>query len=799
MKQTNWKSTMNPCVKEKLSEFLEKYHFIVQIALLIFPFGNAFGKLLPFNSSFVFYLNVLLVFVYIIGLFVLDPINIFRKHIAEWLTIFACFLSIICNLQNSTNNSLLKLAYYGMFIIGITFYPPNTKKENAEKQITNILKIINYAVIIAGALSILFQLLNTFFGIVITNTNMDYFFDDGLFGGLYKNTNSAAFHCFVGLFLNLYFFKESKVINTIGILINGFMIVFSGCRAVYIVLIVCGILYALTSKNKILKNMIFAFVILTIGLLVGITLRKMTYYSGDVLNQVTGGRYYIWHDCFTMFSKNKWFGIGLNNFKTAACNVFSGDNLIIECNGRYDNAHNGIINIITQTGIVGSITFILLGKKYLTTIYKSMKENRILTILAISIFILDFFDIVLVFIDRLTAYVFLLILAKFMFDKPKTTIFVSNYVEQDQFEKLYVKYVKPGLQIQKFDRLIVEGIEQNDENIVCYSAIPASSEVLDKKLIKLKNTDKFKYSLCMNKPIIKDAYILVSSFFKFLWIDYDFCIIDPLSPSNSLGASLASRIRGIPCMGVITDLPEFMTDNKLYRKVSTLAISNCSMYTLLSEKMNDKINGKNKPFVVVEGFSDTVNSKSCMHNDNIIYAGNLSVDNGVMNLIEAFKKSKLHENSNLVIFGDGNAEKEIVKIAKEDSRIKFMSVKPNKEVLEELYQAKLLVNPRPTNKEFVLYSFPSKTIEYLGTGTPFASTKLPSIPDEYFDYVDCLNEGAVEELIRYFNQFDEVDYEERLKKAEKGKEYIFKYKNKQMQTKKMLDLVSQYEENFNGN
>lgn len=797
MKQTNWKNTMNPYVKGKLSEFLEKYHFILEIALLIFPLENIFGGLVPMNSSLIFYANIILVFIYIIGLTVLDGRNLFKKHMEEWATFLACFLSVAINSRYSTNNSLLVFANYGMFVVGITFYPTQTNKEKAKKQIINILKWINYILIVVSLISIVFQILNSFFGIAIPN--VDYFSDDGLFGGIYFNTNKAAFHCFVGIMLNIYFLKENKIVNIIGLLANGMIILFSGCRAVYIVLVICTIVFALSFDNKKLKKILFVFGLVVISLLIWITLRKMNYYPGAFLNQITGGRFYIWSDCLKIFSKNKWFGTGLNNITAAACTVFNGDNLLVECMGRYNNAHNGIINIIVQTGIIGSFAFLLLGKKYIYVINKCIKENRILSILVISIFILDLFDIVLIFTDKLTTYIFLLVIAKFMLEKSKTIIFVSNYVEQDQFEKLYVKYVKPGLQIQKFDRLIVEGIEHNDENIICYSAIPASSEVLDKKIIKLKNNAKFKYSLCINKPIIKDVYVLISSFFKFLLIYYDFCIIDPLSPSNSLGASLACKIRGIPCMGVITDLPEFMTDNKLYRKVALLAISNCSMYTFLSEKMNEKINNKNKPFVVVEGFSDSVNNKSCIHNDNIIYAGNLSVNNGIMNLIEAFKKSKLHENSNLVIFGDGNAEKEIVKIAKEDSRIKFMSVKSNKEVLEELYKAKLLVNPRPTNKEFVLYSFPSKTIEYLGTGTPFASTKLPSIPDEYFNYIDCLNEGTVEDLICYFNHFDESEYAERLKKAEKGKEFIFKCKNKQMQTKKMLDLVSLYEETLNGN
>lgn len=786
MKQTNWKNTMNPCVKDKLSDCLEKYHFFIQITLLLFPLFNIFEGLIPLNSTILFYVNVLLVFIYIISLFIIDRSYVIKKHYCEIFAIGACFLSIVFNMKYSSRDSFLSLAYLGMYIVGITFYTRNTS-DYASKSITYLLEIINYSLIVAGVLSVTFEVLNRCCGIVISN--FDYFSNDGLFGGIYFNTNKAGFYAFVGLILNIYFLKKSKI-NIVGLLVNSFIVFFSGCRAAFIALFFCLLIYSFTANKKIRPILLGAGIVVAI-LLVTVTAKKMTGYSGDFLNQITGGRYFIWEDCFDIFAENRLFGTGLSNITSAACDVYGDEGgRIITCMGRYNNAHNGVINVITQTGIIGCVSFLLLGYKYSKSIIKEIKKNKVLCILALSIMVMDLLDIVLIFTDRLTAYVFLLIVAKLLLEKKNPGIFVSNYVEQSEFEQLYVKYVKPGIQIQKFDRLIVEGIEQNDVNIVCYTAIPASKEILDKTIIKVKNTEKFKYSLCINSPILKDIYILVTSFFKFLLIDYDFCIIDPLSPANALGASFVSLIRGIPCMGVITDLPEHMTDNTLYRKCATVAISNCSMYTLLSKMMNEKVNPQNKPYVLIEGFADTICKESYPHNNSIIYAGNLDEDNGIMTLIEAFEKSKLHEECNLVIFGDGNGEKKIINIASKDKHIQFKGVKPNREVLQQLYRAKLLINPRPTHEEFVLYSFPSKTIEYLGTGTPFASTKLPSIPDEYFTYIDSLQEGKVEDLIRYFNHFDDIDYIERLEKAEKGQEFLSQYKSKKAQTKKMLELLT---------
>ncbi len=366
-------------------------------------------------------------------------------------------------------------------------------------------------------------------------------------------------------------------------------------------------------------------------------------------------------------------------------------------------------------------------------------------------------------------------------------IFVSNYVEGKEFERIYTKTIKPGIQVQKFNRLIVEGLEQNDVNVVCFSAIPASKTVLDKTLIKLKNTASFRYSLCINIPIIKDIYILIATFFKLLFQSFDYCVLDPLSPANTLAATWVCKLKHKECMAVITDLPEFMTSNKLYRKITNMVISNSSSYTFLSSKMNERLNKKNKPYVIVEGFSDDFDHHEYEHNHEIIYAGNLSIDNGVMNLVHAFKKSALHESCILRLFGSGSAVKEIN--ALNDEHICYEGVKPNIEVMYALRRAMLLVNPRPTNEEFTFYSFPSKTIEYLGTGTPFASTELYAIDKEYFNYIDSLKDGNEAEILNYLNHFNDVSYTERLNKAKKGKEFVTTNKSKKYQSAKMLALL----------
>ena len=89
----------------------------------------------------------------------------------------------------------------------------------------------------------------------------------------------------------------------------------------------------------------------------------------------------------------------------------------------------------------------------------------------------------------------------------------------------------------------------------------------------------------------------------------------------------------------------------------------------------------------------------------------------------------------LWLFGSGDMEKDITDYCKSDQRIKYFGMVPREKVVKFEKKAKLLVNPRPTNNEFTKYSFPSKTIEYMASGTPLLTTRLPGIPSEYFDHV----------------------------------------------------------------
>lgn len=136
-------------------------------------------------------------------------------------------------------------------------------------------------------------------------------------------------------------------------------------------------------------------------------------------------------------------------------------------------------------------------------------------------------------------------------------------------------------------------------------------------------------------------------------------------------------------------------------------------YIFLTEKMNERLNKKNKPYVVVEGMVDqavleipnTVENKYpeavCM------MAGLLEDIFGVSALLKAFMKTD-KANARLLFYGKGSAVSEINACAEKDPRIKYCGELTNQQIVAEEKKATLLINPRPAEGEWTAYSFPSK-------------------------------------------------------------------------------------------
>lgn len=256
---------------------------------------------------------------------------------------------------------------------------------------------------------------------------------------------------------------------------------------------------------------------------------------------------------------------------------------------------------------------------------------------------------------------------------------------------------------------------------------------------------------------------------------------------------------------IVPDLPEFMGTSTsfaktLYSKKNKALINDLICYAdsfvLLSKYMVEGLNIGDKPWTVVEGIfnpkdqsiENISNVSAESEKKQIFYSGTLARRYGIMNLVDAFMSLK-HEDIELVICGNGDTREGIIEKSEEDSRIIYKGQLPREEILALQQSAFLLVNPRTAEGEFTKYSFPSKTMEYLASGTPTLLYRLLGIPDEYYDYCFSLDSSSIEDLANKMDEIIKMDPKVLKGMGEKAREFILTEKNPVKQCEKITKLL----------
>lgn len=370
-------------------------------------------------------------------------------------------------------------------------------------------------------------------------------------------------------------------------------------------------------------------------------------------------------------------------------------------------------------------------------------------------------------------------------------LYISRMMSQKAFT-LFLKTVstKPS-QSMKFHRLMVEGFANNDNvKVKAISDYPISHKVSKKIFLKgyneIENKVNYQYLTTINIRLIRNIISFVNCFFKtFIYLKKDknsLLITDILCHSISAGSILASKILRRKCIAIVTDLPDMIFKDKFTKRFNNKVALKYDAYIFLTEFMNEYLNKKNKPYIIIEGVADKHMEKieNLIENKHktkvVIYAGSLKKIYGIDTLIYAFIKADVF-NAELHIYGNGDYAEEIQKLCLDYTNIKYFGVKENLYIVQEQVKATLLVNPRPSNYEYTKYSFPSKNMEYMTSGTPVLTTKLPGMPKEYYNYVylieDESSEGIAKELREVLNKSKEELYQKGLS----AKQFVLEYKN----------------------
>ncbi len=384
--------------------------------------------------------------------------------------------------------------------------------------------------------------------------------------------------------------------------------------------------------------------------------------------------------------------------------------------------------------------------------------------------------------------------------------FVSNLCSLEKYNSLIPQNFRMGQQYQKYFRLIAEGLKKNGCDVSTLSIRPVnrrnSKKIIFKKEREAVEGINYKYLSTINFPIIKNIWAFLCIFFSVATLKKEeYVILDLLNFTMSVATYLGSKISKTKIIGVLTDMPTMYVGNENKKPTfqQKLTQRTCSSvpdaYLILTKEMNDIVNPKNKPSIIIEGFADismmnhNANYLNSIEDSYCFYAGGLNKLYGLDMLVQGFLKADI-PNFKLKICGNGPYSVEIKELSKKHSSIEYFGVQNNDIVVEMEESAALLVNPRYTNSLFTKYSFPSKNMEYMATGIPMLTTILPGMPPEYYPYVYLLEEESVSGMAEKLKYIMSLPLEERINKGKNAKEWILNNKNNVEMTKKITDFIN---------
>lgn len=218
-------------------------------------------------------------------------------------------------------------------------------------------------------------------------------------------------------------------------------------------------------------------------------------------------------------------------------------------------------------------------------------------------------------------------------------------------------------------------------------------------------------------------------------------------------------------------------------------------YIFLTEQMKDVCNPKGKPFTIMECIvtpldPDSIPEQTLSKLPVVLYAGKLHSDFGVLQLAESAKF--LEGICEVWLYGgQGDCDEQLQELSKRYSNLKLHGIVTLKEIHQIERNADILINPRPNEKAFTKYSFPSKTAEYLMMRVPVVMHRLDGIPHEYDKYLYYIEENTAESIADKLRDLLSVPKEKRTELARIGHEFIVQNKNNVSQAHRMLEFLKE--------
>lgn len=396
-------------------------------------------------------------------------------------------------------------------------------------------------------------------------------------------------------------------------------------------------------------------------------------------------------------------------------------------------------------------------------------------------------------------------------------LLLGSLISTTEMEKLNSNSKqKASIAPMNYETVLVKGLVENSVNVDVLSvpavaAFPCSEyKYIHGKLETIQNDIKIRWVPFVNVQGLKQLSIKINVG-KLLkqWLQENDDIKEKavlmysIYPPYTEPAVRLCNEYGCHLSAVITDLPEYMYSwknvrgirewysKKLTGKMMDLQ-DKCDSYILFTKPMAVRMKIEHKPYIVSEGMCDAsifekIPNQKKYTRKTIVYGGNLSKLYGIQNLLRGFMRTDL--DVELHLYGAGEDSAFIKECVKQDSRIKFFGRVDRKTLLVALKKAHLLVVNKPSTDDYSNYSFSSKILEYLASGTPLLTTKVGGMPEEYYEYLYFFEEESIEGIKRAFEKTINISDSQLRDKGEAARMFAVKYKNYHYMTNSIASFL----------
>lgn len=179
----------------------------------------------------------------------------------------------------------------------------------------------------------------------------------------------------------------------------------------------------------------------------------------------------------------------------------------------------------------------------------------------------------------------------------------------------------------------------------------------------------------------------------------------------------------------------------------------------------------------------------------LIYAGALTEEYGVGRLVNAVLHWDPAAAPNipppmLQCYGKGSFAESIEVAARISNTIGAPQFLPRSEILRAYRGADLLVQPRPCDHPAAGLSFPSKLLEYMASGTPVLTTRLPGIPPDYEPYVYWMEDDSSEGIRRAIRDVLSIPADQRRSTGRSAAEFILRTRGSATQGERLREFFA---------